>query len=344
MALKKCYECGQSVSTKAKACPSCGAPPKSPPSAAGCLFVFFVFVAVAACLSVLNKDSNGPLQLGNQPRPSTSVSPNPIPEPDAITSDSIHCEQFEISAAFEVADSQQIKRIRVSIETDLPDTTDVFVNIDRSFLNANDRDEYSIEYVSENSKVSEWRSGRIVELDQTTWEAKLEQEYTTFHQMGEKLSVTRLDSAVTIAFVVPVAQSDKRFGLQNCNLIGSKVQDSNGLRVVHGETKLHWPVRTPRLDPTAERAREAERKFVRQKLAELDSFRQKPTFRRFGFGRGGPHYRWLEEVKTRWEAQPRPSVAVGDVLNLGMDYVSTQGQDNDDTRIVREEIAKFTRD
>lgn len=340
MALNKCYECGRMVSSRAKACPACGAPAKPPPSAAGCLFVLLLLVAAAAAVSILNNGGDDPPQPARQPpRSSTIAGQNSV----AVASGPIRCDQFAISAAFEGADSQQVRRIRVSIETDLPDTTDVMFGIDRSFVNAADRDEYAVGYVSEKAKVGEWRSGRIMELDQTKWEAKLEQECTIFHQSGEKLSVSHLDSDVTIAFVVPVAQSDKRFGLRNENLVGSRVQVSNGLRIVRVETKLHWPVRTPPLDQTAERAREAERKFVRQKLAELDSFRKKPTFRQFGFGRGGPHYRWLEEVKARWD-QPRPSVVVGDLLNLGMDYVSTQGQDTEDTRIVREEIAKFTRE
>lgn len=52
MALRKCKECGNQVSTNAKACPSCGAPiKKHPTSAASCggclLLVVFVFVLIA---------------------------------------------------------------------------------------------------------------------------------------------------------------------------------------------------------------------------------------------------------------------------------------------------------
>jgi hypothetical protein len=42
MALTKCHECGQDVSTQAKACTGCGAPVKEPSGA--CLWLFLVAV------------------------------------------------------------------------------------------------------------------------------------------------------------------------------------------------------------------------------------------------------------------------------------------------------------
>lgn len=48
MAMTKCAECGSQVSTQAKACPSCGAPPKKKSSSVGVLLLIFV-----ACLGAL---------------------------------------------------------------------------------------------------------------------------------------------------------------------------------------------------------------------------------------------------------------------------------------------------
>ena len=49
MALRKCHECGKSVSTSAASCPSCGAPVKKPTTTistgAGCVIVLFAMIA-----------------------------------------------------------------------------------------------------------------------------------------------------------------------------------------------------------------------------------------------------------------------------------------------------------
>jgi len=47
MALVKCKECGNQVSTKAKACPSCGVKPVKPPSVLGWIFIAVVVFSVA---------------------------------------------------------------------------------------------------------------------------------------------------------------------------------------------------------------------------------------------------------------------------------------------------------
>ena len=59
MALKKCKECGKEVSTKAKECPSCGAPVKSS-SSVGCLTVIgiiFIIIVIIGLISSLFKSS-----------------------------------------------------------------------------------------------------------------------------------------------------------------------------------------------------------------------------------------------------------------------------------------------
>jgi hypothetical protein len=60
VALKKCKECGNDVSTKAKACPQCGAPIRKEISAGiGCLVIIGFIILLGMCSSLL-VDSNTP--------------------------------------------------------------------------------------------------------------------------------------------------------------------------------------------------------------------------------------------------------------------------------------------
>lgn len=79
--------------------------------------------------------------------------------------------------------------------------------------------------------------------------------------------------------------------------------------------------------------------FARSKLDELDGFRGSPEFRRLGFGEGSPHHRWLLEVKAAREAEGLnfgEGLALSELLSLGLTYVGTQGEEDDDTRFHRE--------
>ena len=104
------------------------------------------------------------------------VAPKPVAPPVALTSGPVKCDRFDMVAAFEGTATDSSRRVRVSIKTDLPDSTDLMVSIGRSFLNSADNEEYSIDYLEEKSTVADWRAGKVIELDQTKWQAKLDEE------------------------------------------------------------------------------------------------------------------------------------------------------------------------
>jgi len=57
MALTKCKECGKEVSTKAKECPSCGAPVKSS-SSVGCLTIIAIIFVIGMIGSLFDNDKS----------------------------------------------------------------------------------------------------------------------------------------------------------------------------------------------------------------------------------------------------------------------------------------------
>lgn len=78
MALLKCHECGNNVSTEAKACPSCGAPVKKQQqetSAAGGCLVIIVVVGIVGYLGYSGVFSDK----------GTSSSPSPSPPPPSAS-------------------------------------------------------------------------------------------------------------------------------------------------------------------------------------------------------------------------------------------------------------------
>lgn len=162
------------------------------------------------------------------------------PEVPTIEPALVRCDKFELVAQFEGIQSVDGRRAIVSLTTDLPDTTDVSVTISRSYLNSADGEQYTDDYFVENSKVGDWRTPRMIELDHLTWTAALEKSRANFRRFGEILVVSRIDDFIEVSFVVPLRRSDPRFGAGNRNLAGAAVDA--GLRTIRKTVKLDWPL------------------------------------------------------------------------------------------------------
>jgi hypothetical protein len=83
------------------------------------------------------------------------------------------------------------------------------------------------------------------------------------------------------------------------------------------------------------------KQWITAKLKELDGFKSKDDFRRLGFGRGGPYYKWLEAVEKKREDKtlpPAERIAVSDLWSLGTEYMKTRGQETKDSKYFRAEI------
>jgi len=81
--------------------------------------------------------------------------------------------------------------------------------------------------------------------------------------------------------------------------------------------------------------------FLREHLSELLTMKDKGTFKFYGFGQGGPHYQWLAEVqaehnKNRYTRDM--DIAIGTLLNLGLEYAMNRGGENGYTRYARQQI------
>lgn len=66
MSVKPCHECGNQVSTEAKACPHCGAKPKKPTSILNLVLVSLIGFAVIQCTMTSNNTTPRPAKTAEQ--------------------------------------------------------------------------------------------------------------------------------------------------------------------------------------------------------------------------------------------------------------------------------------
>lgn len=91
MALKKCKECGNDVSTKATACPKCGAVLKNKTGCLGYIGVAFLIFIVLGVIGSLIKEGSNKNRSGAQSQP-TSGEPGPARTSGRSKADAIHKE------------------------------------------------------------------------------------------------------------------------------------------------------------------------------------------------------------------------------------------------------------
>ena len=106
----------------------------------------------------------------------------------SMASSEITCNRFKIKAAREGS------QLLVSLDTDLPDATQVMVSIARSYWADTPEQEYPIEYFEKKSTVREWRKGKPVAIDATKWSQEFQEHLRgsavkVFSASGGKLGV-----------------------------------------------------------------------------------------------------------------------------------------------------------
>ncbi len=132
--------------------------------------------------------------------------------------------------------------LAASVTTDLPDGTEVEVRVSRLVYVEGETLPYAIHYLAEKGHIGDWRSPRTVELDHDKWRRDLEDRQQAGGPSGEPLRVTRIEPTVELEILVPVDQSDKRFGDANWNLRGKAVEVEGNWRIVRRKLEFACPL------------------------------------------------------------------------------------------------------
>ena len=154
----------------------------------------------------------------------------------------LRCQETRVVAnKFEIKFHITGTKLRLSIETDLPDDTDVMVGVSRVYTEVGSSARYGVDYFSEKSKIGKWRREHTVEIDNERWKRTLQERQRLLARAGEPFTVANIEDFIEISFIVPVNQENPRFGRRNENLVGSVVTQS-GVRVVQDEVRINYPL------------------------------------------------------------------------------------------------------
>jgi hypothetical protein len=129
-----------------------------------------------------------------------------------------------------------------SIDSDLPDETEVNITIRRLYFKKGMPEAYAIEYFSEKRALENWRTEQTIKIDNREWLRKLKEHQKTVSKFGMGFDVASVSENVSIRAVVPINQSDPRFGKRNSKLTGAIVKYSGNYNIVDSDVEISYPL------------------------------------------------------------------------------------------------------
>jgi hypothetical protein len=166
-------------------------------------------------------------------QPAAKAASPPLP---AVNMGSIKSDRFVI------VQSLRGDTLTVSLDTDLPDFTEVMVSVSRSYFEKNSTDELARTYFEEKSTVGGWRQPRQIKISHDTFKTKLQEQQRKTAEVGIGGELERIEADVVIHFTVPMFQSNAAFGNRNSNLTGSAMTTSGNGRIVTSEVSVRYPL------------------------------------------------------------------------------------------------------
>lgn len=143
---------------------------------------------------------------------------------------------------FEIKHSLAGHELALSLDTDLPDVTDVMVSVSRSFFEKGSKDEYVVSYMEEKSTVGSWRSPRKVSVYDEIFNDKLQERLEQASRAGIGKPLDQVADEVKVTFTVPAFQSSRLFDERNGNLIGKVVTTAYNNKIVMQEASIALPL------------------------------------------------------------------------------------------------------
>ena len=136
----------------------------------------------------------------------------------------------------------------LAIDTDLPDTAEVIVTVDRRYYQVGDDDAYSRDYFTGKGPISKWRRPLQIPLDDDAWKTDLTTHQSEMAVLGNDLAfeIDRIEDQIEVRAVVHVNQPDQRFGGRgNPNLSGgavSRTGDNSAWNIIKTAAQIPLPL------------------------------------------------------------------------------------------------------
>ena len=133
----------------------------------------------------------------------------------------------------------------LAIDTDLPDTAELMISVNRIYYEVGNDSAYSREYFAERGRVLDWRGSRRISIDDEAWKADLKAHQESMAELGSFVAfdIDRIEDEIQVSAVLHINQPDPRFGGRgNPNLSGQAINQSGNRNLISREETIEWPL------------------------------------------------------------------------------------------------------
>ena len=155
---------------------------------------------------------------------------------------SVSCSKKTTCDKFIVNTELQNNELLVSIDSDLPNFTNIIVSVSRSYTTNIGLNKYPIDYFSDRSNLKKWKKTQNIFLDNTKWQDDFLKHRKILISSGNPITkVIDISDFIRVVVTVHAKQSNPAFGEKNINLVGNEVQDGN-IRIVRKAVVFVYPI------------------------------------------------------------------------------------------------------
>ena len=147
----------------------------------------------------------------------------------------IICNQFKIDTKI------QGSILTFFVKTDLPDETNVMVSVYRTYVKKGNPNTYVVDYFSESSTIGKWKTKNKIAIRSKDWRLALKSTQDELSKGGLGFDVESIGDKLVVDMVVPVNQTDPKFGDRNQYLFGKAVTTEE-VRIVKDTVEIYLPL------------------------------------------------------------------------------------------------------
>lgn len=166
----------------------------------------------------------------------------------SITSIATNSDAQIVCNQFKIATKVTGDTLDLSIDTDLPDNTVIFVNVSRDYLEKGNPIIYSVDCFSEKSTIGKWKTKHKISITSEKWKSALRAKQEKMSRLGLGFEVASISDKIEVSVVVAARslQTDPRFRKENSKLTGKAVKPRKyGDSWVKDSIEIDYPLDSP---------------------------------------------------------------------------------------------------
>lgn len=149
-----------------------------------------------------------------------------------IVSAQVICDEFKINANLEG------DILSFTLDTDLPDQTILMVSVGRSFIHKSSGSVFTLNFYDAKSSVEQLKTPHKIDISDSIFKASILNYRKKIKAQSNDFRVSKISDDIEVRIVVPVNQTNPKFGdKSNSKLLGEKVI-SSGLKIISSELRV----------------------------------------------------------------------------------------------------------